>query len=304
MAPPTVRAHGLQAAHVRPRVGRKHDDGEMWSGQVPCSIAWGYPYYDVRDACFAWATMTFDCDDRESMESGLLSLPEPNWLTETKRGGHVTYTLAVPTLKHDAARQKPLLMLRRISEYFHVQLGADPAFSGLGRNPEHPSQTTQWMRKAPYRFNELAEPIPKGWRQPQRPRTAIGRNVDLFRVVCRLAGKFPDVPCLELAHQYNAPVADSLDKASLPDNEVQAIARHVEGYRAQWKRDGHKPAWIEDQRRRGRMGGLAGKGRPVRGEQRRSLFDDVTNEQARPWEAEGIKKRAWYYRQAKAKGLK
>ena len=182
--------------------------------------------------------------------------------------------------------------MSRVAEYYQGQLEADPNFSGLGRNPsQHP---TTWLRREPYDLDELAEPIPKGWRRPRIPKTGIGRNVDLFLAVCRAASRSP-LSCIEIAQGLVGEVCASHDKPMLPLAEIRSIARSVEKYRERWRINGHEPAWIERQRRRGRLG----KGKPKLGQVNRSLFDVVTNEQARPWEAEGCSRATWYRRRQK-----
>ena len=283
-APPSVRRHGLQAAHIRPRVGHRLPAGGFWSGRMPVSVAWDFPYIDLMDCGALWATLTYDVDHNGA--TGLFGLPVPNWLTATRQGYHPTWCLRAPVAKHDAARPAPIRYMARVAEYYHATLGADPSFSGMGRNPEkHP---TTWLREQPYGLDELGAVIPKGWRRP-RPVTTFSRNCDLFLAVCRAASRSP-LSCIEIARGLVGEICEAHDKPLLPLAEVRAIAKSVERYREQWQRDGHKPAWIERQRRRGHKG----KGIAKRGPINRSLFETVTNEQARPWEAEGISRRWWY----------
>ena len=54
-----------------------------------------------------------------------------------------------------------------------------------------------------------------------------------------------------------------------------------------WRAKGHKPEFIEKQARKGRKG--LGVARVA------SLFDSLSNESSRPWDAEGVS-RAWWYR--------
>ena len=129
-APASVRGHGLRAAHVWPRVGRRTRKGGFWSGRVPARHAWAYPYLETTDAGATWATLTYDCDNRQAMASGLSELPPWNWFVETTRGAHVTWALAVPVAKHAAARAAPETYLSHVAEYYHAALGADPAFNG------------------------------------------------------------------------------------------------------------------------------------------------------------------------------
>ena len=141
-APEPVREHGLRAAHVYPLVGRRTGSGKtFWSGRMPANRAWDFCYIVLEDAGATWATITFDCDTRQAMAAGLDDLPPYPWLVRTRRGGHVSWALAVPVGKQQAARAGPEAYLAAVAEYFHHALGADPAFGGLSRNPAHPKAT-------------------------------------------------------------------------------------------------------------------------------------------------------------------
>jgi len=214
-------------------------------------------------------------------------------MVRTERGAHVTWCLEVPVAKHHAARQGPETYLARVAEYFHHALGADPAFSGLGRNPVHPVANTIWGREAPYSLDDLANVIPFGWKRPRVALTGLGRNVDAFRAGMKWAGEDRNrgLPVLPALHSINAEVSRGHPDGLLSDNELADIARSIERYRAAWERGGwHKPAWVARQAARGRMG----KGVP----RKASLFDDMTNEDARPWDDEGIHRSTWYRRKA------
>ena len=205
-APEPVRSHGLRAAHVAPLVGRRIGQGkQFWSGRVPASHAWAYPYIVLDDAGATWATMTLDCDNRQAMAAGLDNLPSYSWLVRTRRGGHVSWTLAVPVGKHQAARTAPEAYLSAVAEYYHHALVADPAFGGLSRNPAHPKADTVWGRRKPYSLDELSSVIPYNWRKPRIAQTGIGRNRDLFMATCR---GDRSVPTLTMAHALNRDVAD------------------------------------------------------------------------------------------------
>ena len=289
--PDPVLDHGLRAAHVAPRVGRKTDTGEFWSGRVPAEFAWVYKYIDQSDAGTTWATLTYDCDDRQAMAAGLDVLPYYNWLTRTERGGHATWCLAVPVGKHAAARAAPEQFLARIGEYFHATLKADPAFNGLGRNPAYLEADTIWGRTEPYTLDDLATVIPFNWRKPKVSQTGIGRNRDMLMAGCRGASANRDIAAITILHSIREQVCGLYD-ADHPYTlaEMNATAKVIERYREQWNREGHKPAWLEKQARVGRMG--AGVPRAA------SLFDDKTNENARPWVALGTHRATWYRRRA------
>ena len=280
-APQAIREHGLRAAHVRPRVGCRSRDGGFWTGRVPASHAWAYPYIETGDAGATWATLVYDCDDREAMQRGLADLPPYNWAVWTPRGAHLTYCLAVPVGKHDRARAGPERWLAATAEFYHATLGADPAFSGLGRNPAHPDAAVTWGADAPYSLADLSSVVPFGWRKPRVSMTGIGRNRDLFMATCR---GDRSVPALTIAHAMNREVADRYGRDPLPDAEVAAIARSVERYRRQWERQGHSPAWLARQAARGRKGGQW------------RLYEPGKE----PWALEGVSRATWFRRRKAA----
>ena len=116
-------------------------------------------------------------------------------------------------------------------------LQADTGYAGvLTHNPldaaHEPGEfQTHWCHKYGRSLDELAEPIPKGWRLPITPRTDTGRNCALFAVLQKWAGSPFNLKAevLAVARATN----DGLD-APLPDSEVAAIAKSVERYRRSW----------------------------------------------------------------------
>ena len=282
--PVSLTGHGLRRVHVAPRVGGRTLAGEFWSGRKPVTHAFGYSHVDLADAGPVVAAMTFDCDHEDG--EVLAGLPEHSWLVETERGFHATWCFAAPPAVHENARIKPVRFLQRIQEYYHHHLRADPAFSGLGRNPEHEAAVVHWGAVHPYRMATLAAPIPKDWRRPRKPLTTVGRNCDVFLATCRVCGADLDADPLEITRSLNPKISADLDKPPMEDAEVQGIARSVERYRAQWRQQpgGHKPAWLARQAARGRRGG------------RPRLYE----EGAEPWTLEGIHRSTWYRRRARA----
>ena len=68
---------------------------------------------------------------------------------------------------------------------FGPTLEADPAYTGvLSSNPVHGDYQTSYLRADPYALDDLAA-VPKGWRVPRPATTAEGRNVELFRALCK-----------------------------------------------------------------------------------------------------------------------
>ncbi len=281
--PEAVRGHGLRTAHVAPLVGRRIGQGkQFWSGRVPASHAWAYPYIAMADAGTTWATITLDCDHRQAMGAGLSALPPVNWMIRTQRGGHLTWCLADPVAKHKAARAAPEQYLAAVSEYYAAAVCADPAFGGMGRNPTHRDAETIWGREEPYSLDQLANVVPFGWQRPLVATTAVGRNVDLFQTGLRWAGKRANasLPVLPALHAVNAEVAALHGKPPLPDAEVGDVARSIERYRERWARQGHKPSWLARQAARGRKGG------------RPRLYEPGRE----PWTLAGVSRATWYRR--------
>ena len=235
------------------------DDGTFWSGRVPAEDADRFPYRDCMDRGSAWGALVFDCDHREAAADGLLELPHYSWLVETKRGFHVAWELRHPVHKYKAARSGPLEYLKATSEFYAHSLKADPSFSGLGRNPNHPSQRTIWGSKQPYTLDQLANAIPFSWKKPSVSQSFVGRNHDVFRSLLKWAGRAENrgLAVLSAAHSINAEIGQLHGKPPLDDQELAGIARSVEKIRTRWERRRfHKDSFIERQACRGRKGGI------------------------------------------------
>ena len=144
-APAQVRSHGLRDAHTYPQVARSQGA----SFRVPASQAWGYPSLELR-AGNSWPLMGFDCDVPEKVLDALVSnhwgarsdaqpaLPEPNMIVQRRSNSHshVSYFLAKPVHRGATAREAPLRLFARISEFYRQALGADPGYNGvLTHNP-------------------------------------------------------------------------------------------------------------------------------------------------------------------------
>ena len=144
-APAQVRSHGLRDAHTYPQVARRQGA----SFRVPASQAWGYPSLELR-AGNSWPLMGFDCDVPEKVLEALVSnhwgarsdaqpaLPEPNMIVQRRSNSHshVSYFLAKPVHRGATAREAPLRLFARISEFYRQALGADPGYNGvLTHNP-------------------------------------------------------------------------------------------------------------------------------------------------------------------------
>ena len=201
-APAQVRRHGLREFHTYPLVSHGKDAAGVWraSFRVPAAQAWDYPELELGRTGNSIPALLFDMDgDPTDWLVDVLgpALPRPNWIVWRRDNmhGHLIYTLARPVVTGAEAKRTPQAYLARITEYLHAQLHADAAYSSvLGHNPlsqaSHGRYTTDWMREEPYRLEELAECMPKGWRRPTiQPQTSHGRNDALFKAGMKWSGE-------------------------------------------------------------------------------------------------------------------
>ena len=177
-APAQVRAHGLRDAHTYPLVAR----GKGESFRVPASQAWGYPSLELR-AGNSWPLMGFDCDVPETVLDALYAnhlgrprpdsprLPQPTTIVQRRSNSHshVSYFLAKPVHRGAAAREAPLRLFARISEFYRQALGGDPGYNGvLTHNPMHSGAPGRGvsnplgLQSVRTPLSELAEAYPEG----------------------------------------------------------------------------------------------------------------------------------------------
>ena len=139
-------------------------------------------------------------------------------------------------------------------------LEADAGYNGcLTHNPLEETHRTgefraHWGHRCGRSLEELAEPIPRGWRLPVKPTTEVGRNCALFASLMKWAGALGnrEFEVLSMARATN----DDLD-APLGDSEVAGIAKSVERYRRSWIAKGR--FYTKDEREAwGRSLGLQG----------------------------------------------
>ena len=259
--PDPLRGHGLRAAHVYPLVGRRTGPGKtFWSGRVPANRAWDFGYIVLDDAGATWATMTFDCDNRLAMAAGLDDLPPYSWFVRTRRGGHVSWALAVPVGKHQAARAAPEAYLSAVAEYYHHELGADPAFGACHATRCIPkptpfgggaSRTRLMSCRQSFRSVGASRALPK----PGLAETAI--------YSWRPVGGDRGVAALTMAHALNRDVADAYGREPLPIRKSPASrdrSRDTDG--SGNSKGTSRPGWRG--KRRARQNRLARHGRPAR----------------------------------------
>ena len=190
-------------------------------------------------------------------------VPWPSWVMTRLGNGHqaACWLLEKPVHTYPGSREKPRQLLRRTAEYFASTCDADPAYAGtLFRNVGLASRESGFVVEGTDRqwpLLELAESIPFGWRVPSRKklRTAVGRNVSLFELLMREAGRehVADDRIRMLA--WGANEAFDWPLGSL---EVACTVRSVLRYRAQWREAGwHDPRFRTRQAARGQRGGKA-----------------------------------------------
>ena len=191
--PDIVRDYGLVETHSYPWVSQ--GDPHWFVRRVPTAVAWErYAELELHSAT-ARTALVLDCDtpplDYLTVALGSY-LRVPNWICSSPNGhAHVVYTLARPVLRTEDARRRPLKFLARIAEFYTETYGADTGYVGvLTHNPTHSRyrDTTTWLRDQAWTLEELAEPIPRGWRIPKKPATIEGRNSTLFLAAMKYFG--------------------------------------------------------------------------------------------------------------------
>ena len=265
-APELVREHGLREAHTYPLVshGKRSDGTFAGSFRVPAERAWIYPSIELRSAT-AWPCMVLDIDGEAALRKAQdawhfeKDIPAPNWTVQRRGGGgHAVYCLRSPVLRGEHARAKPLRLLRRTVEWYSYRLAADPGYVGvLTHSPVHESTDleTQWGATQPYDLRELAESIPAGWKEPEKPLSGLGRNAGLFLSLVKWAGSPSNIqlPILPIAERLNRDF-----DFPLPVREVFGIANSVERYRRRWLEAGrfYDEEQVKDWHRRGQRGSV------------------------------------------------
>ena len=293
-APPVVREYGLQEAHAFPYVSRGKGHA---IARKPARIAWRYQEIELRTPN-SYPALILDVDTTVErcldVALGSAAVRVPNWIASNPATGHahVVYTLARLVLYGEGMRLAPLQFHARIAEYYRAAYSADLGYTGvLTHNPTHAKWETSWLRETPWTLPELAEPIPKRWRIPTKPTTPEGRNVTLFREAMRWFGRPSNWEASTDLGDVLAWVEDACSEWCGADpigwhrNECLWIAKSVTRYcrrnlASRQTQQGF--AFLQSYK-----GKLSGKTRRK-----------GSTEEAAPWEAEGISRRAWHYRQA------
>ena len=275
--PKVIRDHGLVEAHSYPQVSMgKGADGRFGSSyRVPAQQAFReFPSVELRSAT-AWPSVVLDLDYQDSREELYIlvldgEVPRPNWVVQRgPRGGcHVTWNLARPVLRGAHAREKPLQLLGRVSEYLAQKCGADRGYRGVlshnpyGRAKNRRGLKTNWGRTRPYELSELSQYIPTGWRRPRKPITTYGRNCALFAELMKFAGAYKNMRAdLEAAALELVDVFVDSWGVGLPVSEVLGIAKSVNRYRDRWIAQGLYYVDPGKQAHRGKLSGVSRRSR-------------------------------------------
>ena len=294
--PAIVRAHGLSDAHPWPLVSAGKVPGRRFtSRRVPAADGWKWAELEYGRTPTSYAAVLVDLDGHDSadrLDGAVLAraVQPPSWTVRRRSSGglHAAWALTRPVHRYEHARRAPLDLFARVSEWYGRELRGDPGYAGvLAHNPESGLFEVRYVHAGGWALEELADPIPAGWRRPSRRKlvSAAGRNATLFMALCRFAGRLSrSVYEVEAeAERVNGEFVAPLDA-----NELRDVINHVHKYRVRWRARGHQPSFIERQRTRGRRGGWRSG----------AVRFEGSNEQRRPWEAEGVSRRTWYYARA------
>jgi len=288
-------------AQSLPRRPRCTDDFDL--GVYPCrrEIALGFRYiqYNIPER-ISW--LVSDIDRTGAAQAWQVAgLPPPSLILENPANGHahIALRLANPVFAFRPI-SKPLDFLASIERGYTRRVGADMAFSmtGLIKNALHPDWRVSRPFDGAYTLKELAAVLGKRetrpWTKTER-QAGIGRNVTIFdearalayRTVLRFkdeGASFSDFMqgLLGTALEINRAAGFY---APLPYAEVYGIAKSI----AKWTWKRFTPdAFKERQSYLGKRGNA------------KRWADHTPLHESKPWEAEGISRRMWFYRKAKA----
>ena len=301
--PQPVLAGGLADMHPYPLVARTKHPGEPFAScRVPASRAWEWDEIEYARTPTSYTALVTDLDgpgSRDRLLGAVLAkaVQTPSWLVtrESSGGVHAVWALLTPVHRYPHARRAPLDLLARIADYYGQELHGDPGYVGvLAHNPESPVYATEYLGWG-WSLEELAQFIPPSWKRPppRKLNTPIGRNTTLYRALKRFAGRgFHTEGSRKTMAQleYEADRLNARFPVPLPDGEIADILASIRRSTRRWAAQGHLPSFL---RRQGKLGS-----RPEKGPIRRSADPTITNEEARPWEAEKVSRATWYRHRA------
>ena len=297
-APEIVRKHGLREFHASPYVsyGKRADGSWGSTFRVSAEAAWEYPEIELKTAN-SCPVLVFDCDQgaNNPIAAAMADvLPWPSWVCWRRETGscHAAYCLGRPVLTRPEDLPVPQAALARINEFFTRELQADPRYTGLlTHNPVHKLWQTEWGHQGGYSLEELGQFITPGFRMPRldKMQSHQGRNAGLFRAGMKWGGLPRNWGNLGAVYPYLNALNMTLVQP-LPLREVEGIAKSVAKISGKNLATGQTQAQFSlIQAARGRKGGRISGAKRYQG----------SNEQAQPWEAEGVSRWTWYDRQAR-----
>ena len=176
--------------------------------------------------------------DRLRRSDAQPALPEPNMIVQRRSNSHshVSWFLSKPVHRGPTAREAPLRLFARISEFYRHALGADPGYNGvLTHNPmpsahPHGEFVTHW--DAIVRILSASwQAHPKGLALAGQADHGGGPELRSVRRADEVGRSPANIgrEVLAVARATN----DGLD-VPLGDGEVAGIAKSVERYRRSW----------------------------------------------------------------------
>ena len=265
------------------------DDYTLGISRKPRRIALGMKYLQLNHRrSVGW--VLFDVDRSDAYEAAeQAGLPEPTFVAINRINGHghLGWLLKSPVPRYDTSDRKPIEFLADVELGMLRRLGADRSYPKLlVKNPISPAWSTQWRSPKPFTLEDLNANLTTADKRRERiaHEVGLGRNCAVFEAVRKQA--YQDVRKffgtselfrrhlmaigLELNHQFEFP---------LGQNEVKTICRSI----ANWTlRHFTSESFSEIQSARARK--------------RWAGHSAASNE--KPWEAEGISRRTYYYRKA------
>ena len=245
---------------------------------------------------FRWSWMVFDLDQPDSwFQPEKVGMPTPNFYAVNRNNGHahIGYLLAVPVGCSAKSHREPIRLFEDVERGFARRLGADPAYNGLiCKNPLHPAWETDWSASGSYDLLRLNDYLERKDKVKIPVHTSIGRNCAIFdairKVGYRQVLKFKkegrnladfSTYLAGLAATVNAEFPFPLWKV-----EVEGIVKSVS-------------RWIWDEFTLARFSKIQSKRGKLAWERKETLT------KTKPWEAEGIGRRAWEIRRKKSEKL-
>ena len=301
--PLAVLQGGLADMHPYPLVARSKQPGASFAcRRVPASDAWRWDEVEYARTPTSYTALVVDLDGPNSRNRLLgavcaKAVQMPSWIVERPSSGgvHVVWALSTPVHRYPHARRSPLDFLARIADFYNQELGGDPGYVGvLAHNPESSTYSTEYLGPG-WSLEELGQFVPSGWKRSLRKdlETPIGRNVTLYRALQRFAGRGFHTGNRKTQAQLEYEIDQMNAKLAvpLPIDEIRDILASINRSMKMWAAQGHRSYFLERQGERGFL--------PEKGSIRRSADPSVTNEKARPWKAEGVSRRTWYYQRVR-----